>query len=121
MRWLMWLGGTAIALFASVVLVSLAVAQQDPTLGEIQGVWNNDNTGENIEIRGNTVQDSRRGQGRVGSTLEYAANYVIVYRGNIHCWYYMTLTQGGERLNVAVRKRDQDDYVCLSGPFSRAD
>ncbi|MDQ6701679.1 MAG: hypothetical protein M3Z96_00475 [Pseudomonadota bacterium] len=96
-----------------------AIAQPaDVGLDEIQGTWNHDQSGENITISGNDVFDSRFGQGRIGSTIEHAANFVIVYNtGNEHCWFYITPTSK-TRVNLAVRQQDQNAKDCLSGPFN---
>src|SRR5580693_3478560 len=88
----------------------------DVSIDDLQGSWNNDNSGENIGINGYTVQDSRRGQARITVAADYAANFVIVYQGNIQCWYFITLTNAGRRMNVAVRNQNQDRFVCMSGP-----
>ena len=56
---------------------------------DIVGTWSNDVTAEDLTFReGNDVFDNRngRGQGRIGETGEYAANYRISYQDGVSCW-----------------------------------
>lgn len=90
-------------------------------LTELEGEWNSDATGESITFRANyDIMDSRLGQGRATSTNEYTANYVIAYNGGVYCWYYITLTNHGNRMNLAVRNPNQSDTMCLKGTFNKA-
>ncbi|MDQ6701677.1 MAG: hypothetical protein M3Z96_00465 [Pseudomonadota bacterium] len=110
-KWI-WLG------FASLALSSNVASALSP--GSLSGTWNNDATGENITFSGDgDVQDSRLGQGRASSTITYAANLVIAYQQNRYCWYYVTLTNHGTRMNLAVRNKNQSETTCLKGVFNK--
>ncbi|WP_141720010.1 hypothetical protein [Rhizobium sp. YK2] len=92
------------------------------TVGDLVGTWNHDNSGENIQIkRDNDVFDSQLGQGRISTTIDHAANFVIAYQGGKYCWYYITTTNRGKRMNLAVRNPSQSPKTCLSGTFNKAD
>ena len=91
----------------------------DIDLEDLQGTWNNDTTGENITVDHQNIDDSRYGQGRVGMTEDWAANFRFTYQGNVRCWYYITPTSNGDRLNFAVRNPNQSADKCLSGIFNR--
>jgi hypothetical protein len=109
----------AIMVFAHCEM-SVGVSQAgDLGVNDIQGTWNNDNTGENIAITGRTIQDSRLGEARITESVDWASNFVVTYQNNIHCWYFLTLTKPQGRLNVAIRHKDDSDNYnsCMSGVF----
>ncbi|OED00947.1 hypothetical protein [Rhizobium sp. YK2] len=109
-RFYLWLGLIVLACSWQ------AFAQEDP----IAGTWNHDASGENITIKSNgDVQDSRLGQGRLGQTVANAANYVIIYQSDIRCYYYVSFTNEGNRMNLAKRSPGQSSPKCLQGTFNR--
>ena len=72
-----------------------------------------------LEIRRNRdTQDSVFGQGRIASTVEWGANYVIVYPGNRKCYLYISLSD--REMNIepkSTRTAVQDE--CIRGFFVR--
>ncbi len=116
---------TLSSVLASVCAATLALASApamaqsyDLELSDIQGVWNNDATGENVTINGRMVQDSSMGQGRIGVAEDYGANFRVTYQGNVKCYYLITMTSR-TRINFAVRNKNQSRVSCLHGPFNR--
>src|SRR5262245_33438344 len=66
------------------------------SINELIGDWvtiGGPQSGGRLEIRRNfDTQDSSYGQGRIVPTGEWAANYVIVYRNNQKCFFYISLS-----------------------------
>ncbi|MDQ6701676.1 MAG: hypothetical protein M3Z96_00460 [Pseudomonadota bacterium] len=113
-------GNRGMLAIATATIWFTTCASQAVELSELVGKWNNDATGENITFEKNyDIQDSRLGQGRAVATIEYAANYVIAYNGGTYCWFYITLTNEGNRMNLAVRNPNQSDTKCLKGVFNK--
>jgi hypothetical protein len=103
----------AIAMFAS---TDAALAQD---ISQLIGNWNSDSVSENIEIRANgDVLDGRLGQGRIASTVENGANFVIIYQDNSRCWFYATIIDGS-RMRLANRSGANASEKCLFGQFTR--
>jgi hypothetical protein len=108
-------------LFGSLLITIPVQAQiRDISIGDIQGDWNHDGTGENISIRGRNLFDSNYGAGRAIDTVEHAANFRFVYQGNIQCYYMITLTNNNTRMNLAPRNLSQSTSRCLRGTFNKA-
>lgn len=91
-------------------------------LDHVVGRWSSVNTGDAIRVLPNQdVEDSALGTGRIQmGVVEHGANTLIVYRENVQCWYYMTMTHGGEEMNLKPVYLERSHGKCLKGLFNRA-
>lgn len=114
--------------FKKIIFTGLALLCAAPSTGwaleleHVVGRWNHKHTGDNIRVLPNKdVEDSALGTGRLQmGVVEHGANALIVYQNNIQCWYYMTMTHGGEQMNLKPVYLERSDGRCLKGLFDRA-
>jgi hypothetical protein len=109
--------------FIAIVLITLNIPSAiSQTLDELVGEWitrGGPQNGARLEIRRNyDTHDSVFGQGRIARTVEWAANYVIVYPGNTKCYFYISLSNNNSEMNVEVKSpgtKSEDE--CIRGYF----
>ena len=94
------------------------------SLDELVGQWTSRDATENgarLEIRPNSdTVDSVFGNGRIFPTVEWSANYVIVYSNNRKCYYHLSLptTTRSWAYNRSLLARVLKSNVCAETSFA---
>src|SRR3954451_12576971 len=85
-------------------LAATLVPAKAQVLNELVGEWITRAGPQNaarLEIRNNhDTQDSVYGAGRVAPTTEWAANFVVVYGDNQKCYFYVSLSNNNQEMNI---------------------